>query len=147
MDHFAYRIRFESWFERLRGLTFLFQGDEEEAQACLLTAVESDRSGEKLWAALALAHFFIERGDLDEAAPQVERALALDTEPRLPVAVLSHAVVQWLRGDKKEALEALDEARWLDRYAADAEDLKYDHFWRDKALAAVVEMAAARSPR
>ncbi|MEZ4709085.1 MAG: hypothetical protein R3A44_17895 [Caldilineaceae bacterium] len=87
---------------------------------------------------LALAHFYLEQNELNQAQKYV--SLSLNKSPESAVALLSQAVILWLMGQIKEAQSKLQEAQQKDRHVIKIRDLEYDHFWSEKAIEALSSM-------
>jgi len=137
LERDAWRLRRGSLVERLRGYALWQMGDREATLASLTKALEKKQDNTNL---LALAHFHLEQSDLDTALAYSRRAL--EEDPRDALALLSHAVILWLRDETAEALEQLRKARRIDRDIVRADDLRYDHFWGPQALATLEAMLA-----
>jgi len=140
LERYGRQFRRESWVSRLRGHALGRLGELDAVLASLKAAVEKESDSTNL---LGLAHFYLEQGDLEAAREQVERAL--EKAPKVPLCLLSQAVLLWEKGEATEALEKLSEARRRDRGITRARDLEYEHFWGPKALAAVEAMLSQQA--
>ena len=137
LERYARQFRRQSWVPRLRGQALWRLGDLDAALANLKEAVEREDDSTNL---LALAHFYLEEGELETAGEQVRRAL--EKAPRGALCLLSRAVLLWERGEIAESLEYLAGAQQKDWPIIRAKDMAYGHFWGPKALAAVETMLA-----
>jgi len=137
LDRYAWQFRRESWVERLHGQALWRLGELDTALASLKEAVEKEDNNTNR---LALAHFYLEQGDLQAAGEHMRHAL--EEAPRRAINLLSQAVLLWELGQAAEALEKLAQAQRRERRIACVKDLQYEHFWGPKALAALEAMLA-----
>jgi HEAT repeat protein len=137
LERYAYQFRRESWVERLRGQAQWRLGNPAAALVSLKAAVMKEKNTSNL---LALAHFYLEQGDLNASEEQVNTAIEI--HPKEALCLLSQAVLLWERSEAEEALEKLTQAQQRDRKIARAQDLEYEYFWGPKALTALEAMLA-----
>ena len=89
---------------------------------------------------LMLAHFHIETHDAPQATILVERARAKAKPYELLMIFLTQAVVLWEIGEHEQALEQLQHAQRSDRTVPHTDDLRFDYFWRKRALNALAAL-------
>jgi HEAT repeat protein len=135
LNRFTRRLLRASWAHRLRGQAHWQQGEESDAYFQLRRAFDRDHGEIN---SLALGHFYLERGENPEAKRFVGLALR-DNEDDALIA-LTWAATLWCSGEWREATSHLRRAQTLNPQVTDPQDLKFDHFWREKALAALDEM-------
>jgi len=138
LNTFVHRFHRDPWPLRLRGHAFARLGDNQAALVSFKQAVDQQKS---LLNLLALAHLFLEHGNLTEARTYADQALKL--APKWAVCLLSQAVIDWLEGNREAVRKSLAEALHRDRRIANAKDLQFEHFWGPQALAALEQMITA----
>lgn len=120
-------------------------GQLEMALTCFQQAVEREKqkstpriNNRDNW--LALAHFYLEQDDLPTAQSYLDKVI--DIYPTWKTTLLNQAIVLWLMGQEAEALEKLERARHRNWRVTHLPDLRYDHFWRERAVTALQAMLA-----
>ena len=141
LDHYERQSCRESWIECLRGQAQWQLGHIEAAFASLHQAINREKK-DNSDNFLALAHFHLEQGNLEAAREYVEQALG--EMPKWSLCLLSHAVVLWYLGSTEEALAKLAQAQRGWRQISQVKYLQHEHFWREKAIAALEAMLAAQ---
>jgi|SRR5712691_2158890 len=139
LERFQPQLYDQSWSARLRGQALWEQGKIAEVMTALNRAVAQECDIENL---LALAHFHVEHDELSVAEQLVNQVLEQDAAH--PLGLLSHGIILWRQTAIEKALACLDQAydaglRWADVDEA-TDDLKFEHFWREKALCTLGEM-------
>jgi tetratricopeptide (TPR) repeat protein len=138
IERYEQQFRRASSMKRLRGQAMWQLGDMEAALSCFREALEQEENNYNL---LALAHFHLEQGELEQASQYIERALQKVRFPYLrAICLLSQAVVQWLMGEAQVGVETLWQAQRRNRHVTRSKDLQYDLFWREQAIGAVEAM-------
>lgn len=121
---------------RLLAATHLLKSPHRRTTIKTLQELSASEPSEAAEAVQALAR--------EDEAALLDWGLLIDTalgESRNRAVVhLTHAVTLWQLDETDKALDALDEALFLEPFVTDEQDLRFDHFWREKALAAVREM-------
>ncbi len=152
LDRFVHVLRDESWPACLRGHALWRLGRTREAETLFRGAVATADDAEFV---VSLAHFLLEHGNVQEAAGLITQLLArADTlfdledpeslvwDRKRALCLLTRALLLKRRGDLAGALEALAEARELDPFVTDLQDLEFDHLWRRPALDDLAELLA-----
>jgi DNA-binding CsgD family transcriptional regulator/tetratricopeptide (TPR) repeat protein len=127
----------------LAARTYLYIGDVEasgrEADSALTAATESDDHWTTGWALHVLALSAVSRGDLTEALPLYDRALAVtETDPALYdlglLLQLNKAVMLFILDRPEEGLATAERARQLAEQVGTAHRLAQAHFVLGEAL-------------
>ncbi|MEM7534823.1 MAG: HEAT repeat domain-containing protein [Chloroflexota bacterium] len=124
------RFPMKAWIMHHQAQAHWQLGDLDKAQAsfeCIL-ALKLERNQD----ILALAHYHLETGNLDEALHLAKRADFENPFKALPLLTL--ALVHYALDDLDQAKTYLQRARIEDRRITDIDDLKFEHFWREKAV-------------
>ncbi len=128
---------------RLRGQALWRLGRDAEALQSLAQAAETP-APDAARSLLALAHFYLEHGDLPLAARHTRLALTQELYQQAHRAEghLTWAVLLWQQGEGAAALAALSRARRWHPGIDNPSDLRYERFWGPRALAALAELAS-----
>ncbi|MCP4699874.1 MAG: hypothetical protein GY862_23930, partial [Gammaproteobacteria bacterium] len=141
LEHYSRQFRFhedKSWITRLRGQALWQKGDGKAACGAFRTALEQKENISNL---LALAHYYLEQDELQQAADYVKQAIQQPESQGRKRCLLTRAVLLWQSGAfeaaRKELRQALEEDD-EDDTIPDADDLAYEYFWRNRALTALL---------
>jgi hypothetical protein len=131
----------KDWIFRLYGQALWMDGDSGGAKKQFRLGVQKHPTSENY---LALAHYYIENGEISAAQEQVkyavEKAKRLNRSQDL---MLAQDVVDWLSGEKDLRFKVLKEKRGIHPNETEMKQLQEIHFWREKALAALQEIIDA----
>ncbi|MCP4697132.1 MAG: NACHT domain-containing protein [Gammaproteobacteria bacterium] len=135
LDTYARQFRSDIWPLRLRGCALWKLKREAEALICFTRAAASENNALNH---LALAHWHLEHGDLEAAAQAAEHAwqqVDKKDDEETALCLLTRAVIARVRGEIEQAAELYQKARrWEPYLAREAEELRYRHQWRVRAL-------------
>jgi hypothetical protein len=128
LDRFAMQLRRKSWRLWLRGHALWRQDKTSEAARCF------DDTAHKIEHLRSRALLALEENDIERANHQATWALERSQPDERPLSLVTRAIVLKRRHNLGPALDALVEARDLDPFVTDLQDLEYDHLWRRSAL-------------
>ncbi|MCL4298461.1 MAG: HEAT repeat domain-containing protein [Anaerolineae bacterium] len=139
LDRYLSQFPQESSLKHLYGQAMWQLGKMEAAYHSFRQAIEQEENGFNL---LALAHFYLEEEDFAQAKNLSEQAFKKANPYTRNIYRLTQAVIHWLRGETEASLALLKRVQQRDRYMIEQKELKYEHFWRKKAITALEEMLA-----
>jgi HEAT repeat protein len=132
----------KDWVFRFYGQALWEAGQLGEAHTNLVAAIEKQSNSVNL---LALAHYHLEIESAERAREYLRQIPQEAIDENESMYSISEAVILWLSGEQQSALEAFDKAKQRDKSIVEAQNLRYEHFWREKALGALQEMIEAQT--
>jgi tetratricopeptide (TPR) repeat protein len=137
------RFSKKSWVHNSRGQALWKLGNMVATKESFHKALELD--SEDITSLLALVHYYLELGELQEAMDYARNAVLYS--PYSSICLLTYAVTLWLQGEAERAWAHLKRAKLQNRHITDIADLQFEYFWREKALSALKELLTYKSMR
>jgi tetratricopeptide (TPR) repeat protein len=139
MDRYIRQFSRDGSLRQLHGQLMWQLGDLWAAMSDFEHAIELERDSINL---LAVAHFHLEQGELVLAQEFANDALQVARPFEKDVCLLTLAIIYWLAGERTKGLDMAIRLRNKLPGLIQTRVLRYDVFWRQRAIGVFEEMLA-----